>query len=104
MKELIRFTFNAKDTTINTELLKKIFVCSNKEAMKWFIQAINSQHVNNERANKWNKKLDNPSVQYNFANIDEDFTNEPICYEPDFAPDFARWLNDIELPEVDKDA
>lgn len=41
--------------------------------------------------------------QYNFASIGEDFISEPICYEPNFAPDFARWLNNIELPEEDKD-
>ena len=42
-------------------------------------------------------------MQYNFARIGEDFINEPICYEPKFAPDFARWLSNIELPEEDKD-
>lgn len=45
----------------------------------------------------------NTTSQRNVAGIDEDFTNEPICYEPNFAPDFARWLNNIELPEEDKD-
>ena len=103
MKELIRFNYDAKEITINTELLKKIFFGSNKEAIKWLVQSINSQNVNNEVANRWNKKLENPSIQYNFASIGEDFISEPICFDPKFAPDFARWLNNIELPEEDKD-
>ena len=103
MKELIRFKPDGKEITINTELLKKIFFGSNKEAIKWLVQSINSQNVNNEVANKWNKKLENPSIQYNFASIGEDFISEPICFDPKFAPDFARWLNNIELPEEDKD-
>ena len=103
MKELIEFKPDGKEITINTELLKKIFFGSNKEAIKWLVQSTNRQRIDNDEANRWNKKLDNPNMQWNFAGIDEDFTNEPICYEPNFAPDFARWLNNIELPEEDKD-
>ena len=47
MKELIRFNYDAKEITINTELLKKIFFGSNKEVIKWLVQSINSQNVNN---------------------------------------------------------
>ena len=78
MKELIRFKPDGKEITINTELLKKIFFGSNKEAIKWLVQSTNRQRIDNDEANRWNKKLENPNIQLNFAGIDEDFTNEVL--------------------------
>ena len=99
--ELLDFTYDGKHILISTELLKKIMLGRSKEAMQWFIHTINSQSWDNRETRRWNKVLDNPSVQWNYAGIDEDFTNEPICHVPSLDFEFAKWLDDIKLAEVD---
>ena len=100
--KLLDFTWDGKHILISTELLKKIMLGRSKEAMQWFIHTINTQDWDNEETRRWNRVLDNPSVQWNYEwGGKDEFPNKPICHMPDFDFEFAKWLLNIELPEVD---